>query len=414
MPVKNNIISIINHPDFLSYLIALILSTLLIGYAPSSIALGVFGFFVLRHAIIHRVKLRITPMLLLLVFLFLFFCTSYFWSVDRRSTLKGIGRLIPLLVIPISFSLIPKFSIRNYRLILNYFTISNVLLAVFFLVVALINYIKIQKLNVFTYHDLVEVLELNAVYVSVFFCISFFFLLSKHNKKQIEKGAIVLLGVMILLLSSKMMMIIFLLSIGIYLVFYRGFGNLKSYKSILVICIAAILFVITSRQGIERFLVEKTTNFKEVLHNEKFNKIYPWTGTSIRVLQLRNLKDQIVEDRIFWKGFGLFASRNNLKKRHIAYNTYFGYHEYNYHNMYAQIFSELGIFGLLFLVTILILNLRKAIQSKALLFTIFNVIFLMLFLTETFLWVHRGIFLFTIIFCLLNRTDFSNVNSLDN
>ncbi|WP_417874235.1 O-antigen ligase family protein [Xanthomarina gelatinilytica] len=409
-----NFKTIINHPDLFSYLIALILSTLLIGYAPSSIALGIFLFFVLIYVIINKPKITIEPMLLLPIGLYVFFCASYFWSVDPLHTIKGLGRLVPLLIFPFAFSSIPKFTLKQYHIILSYFSISNVILGVLFIITASINFIHTKSFSVFTYHELVLFLDLNAIYVSVFFSISYFYLLSKQHKKSLEKGAIVFLGILILLLSSKMMIVAFVLCNIIFLVFYKGISYLKNYKTLIVILALTTVFTATSHQVIKRFIIESTTDFNEVLHKEKFNKIYPWTGSSIRILQLRILKDQIQEENIFWKGFGLYASRNNLKERHINFNTYYGYHKYNYHNMYAQILSELGIFGLLFLLLILILNTKKAIQSKNFLFVIFNVIFIMIFLTESLLWVHRGIFLFTILFCLLNRTKFNHLQAIGN
>lgn len=406
-----NIKTIINHPELFSFLIALILSTLLIGYAPSSIAFGIFLFFVIRHIIINKPKLRLEPMLILLIVLYTLFGLSYFWTVDQDRTIKGLGRLIPLLLIPISFSVIPKFTLKNYNLILNYFTISNVFLGIFFLVTASLNYFKNNSLNAFTYHELVKVLNLNAIYVSIFFSISYFYLLTKQHKLKIEKAGIFFLGTIILLLSSKAMIFIFVLCNIVYLTLYKGKSYLKSTKAILSLLIAIIVFTIGSHKVVERFLIETTTDFKEVINREKFNKVYPWTGSSIRILQLRILKDQIEDEDIFWKGFGLYASRNNLKARHIGYNTYRGYHSYNYHNMYAQILSELGIFGLICLLLILILNIRKAIQSKVLLYLIFNIILFIVFFTESFLWVHRGIFLFTILYCLFNWTNYKNINS---
>jgi len=406
--------SILNHPDLFSYLIALILSTLLIGYAPSSIAFGIFLFFVLRHVVINKPKITIEPMLILPIGIYLLFCASYFWSVDQHNTIKGLGRLIPLLIFPLAFSFIPKFTLKQYQLILNYFAISNVFLGVLFLIIASINFINTKSFSVFTYHELVLFLDLNAIYVSVFFSISYFYLLSKEHKKLIEKGSIAFLGILILLLSSKMMIVIFVLCNIIFLVFYEGISYLKNYKTLIVILTLTTIFAISSHQVIKRFITETTTNFDEVLHKEKFNRVYPWTGSSIRILQLRILKDQLEEENIFWKGFGLYASRNNLKERHLTFNTYYGYHEYNYHNMYAQIFSELGVFGFLSLLLFLILNTKKALQSKVFLFLVFNIVLFMVFFTETFLWVHRGIFLFTILFCLFNRTNFKHLQGISN
>ncbi|RBP34662.1 O-antigen ligase-like membrane protein [Oceanihabitans sediminis] len=414
MHVLVNIKTIINHPDFFSYLIGLILSTLLIGYAPSSIAFGVFLFFVLRFTIINKPKFKVSPMLLLPIGLYLLFCCSYFWSVDTKNTIKGIERFVPLFLFPIAFSVIPKFSKKQYNIVLNIFTKSNVLFGVLFLLSASLNYFKTKSLDVFTYHNLVSILDLNAIYVSVFFSFSYFYLLSKKNKSKLEKLSLFFLGLIILLLSSKMLITAFLICNLLFLFFYKKVEYFKSIKAILSILVLTIVFGISSSQVYDRFFEETRTDYDEVLHSEKFNRVYPWTGSSIRILQLRILKDQIEEEDIFWRGFGLYASRENLRERHLNFNTYKGYHEYNYHNLYAQFLSELGIFGLLYLLVILVLNTRKAIKSKVFLFLVFNIIFMMMFLTESFLWVHRGMFLFIIFFCLFNSTMFLKKHTITN
>lgn len=410
MSVRDKITHIINHRDFLSYTIALVLSTLLIGYAPSSISLGIFVFFAFRHAIISKVKFRFELMIVLPIVFYILCCMSYFWSVDQQITLKGMGRLVALLVVPLAFSCIPKFSIRSVRLIFNWFSISNVLLGGFFIVVALVKYIKTGQLSVFTYHNLVEILDLNAIYVSVFFTLSFLFLLTKKKKKQRDFFGLAFLGILIFLLSSKMIIIAFILCNVIYILFYKGIQTLKSPKTVVLIILSIGIATIASKQVIERFLVETTTSFEEVFNKEKFNKVYPWTGTSIRILQLRNLKGQLEEDDIFWKGFGLFASRDNLRERHIAFNTYYGYHGYNYHNMYAQILSEIGIFGLLIMLLILIFGIIKAIKTKYFMYFAFYLLMIMTFLSESFLWVQRGLFLFIIVHSIFSRIDFIVLN----
>lgn len=406
MSVKSKIRSVNNHDDFLSYMLALTLSTILVGYAPSSITLIVFCLFVIRHRLINKISFKLNTSSILLISLYLFCCVSYLWTVDQELSLKGMGRLPVLLVIPIIFAMIPKFTVKSFKIVLNGFTISNILLGLFFLVVAIINYIKLGDSTVFTYHDFVDVLNLNAIYVSVFFALSYFFLLSKKTKKRIDYLGLFFLGTTILLLSSKTIIAAFLIGNITYIFTNNRFKSLNPSKTIGFFLIMISIAAMTSHEVVERILTEKTTNFEEVLHREKFNKVYPWTGTSIRLLQLRNLKEQIEEDDVFWKGFGLFASRKNLRDRYIAFNLYPGYYGYNYHNMYAQILSELGIFGLLTLLVILGLGFIKSFKTKSFFMLMFYFLMTMVFITESFLWVHRGVFIFVIMNCLFHKTDF--------
>jgi len=389
----------------LYYLLALTLSTVFIGFALSSIALGIFCFFALRHAYLNKIGFKLNTALFLFALLYFLCCVSCFWTVNQALTLKGIGRLSIFLVLPLVFGFIPKPTVRSLQIVMNYFTLSNVLLGIFFLIVAIINYIKHGNPTVFTYHDFVEILDLNAIYVSVYYTLSYFFLLSKQRKKSIDYLGLFLLLVFILLLSSKTIIATFLLGNIIYFIFYKGIRTLKTIKSIGILLIVILVLTFASREVVKRISVETKANLEEVLHREKFNRVYPWTGTSIRLLQLRNLKEQIEEDNIFWKGFGLFASRDNLRKRHLAFNTYYGYHGYNYHNMYAQIFSELGIFALLLLLALLGLGVKKSFQTKSFLMLMFYFLMIMIFISESFLWVHRGILFFTLFYCIFCRID---------
>jgi len=211
-----------------------------------------------------------------------------------------------------------------------------------------------------------------------------------------------------------MILFILVIVLVVYSLYFKPFSYFKNIKLIFIAILVTLVVILISSRVINRFFEEKTTNIQEILYKQKFNKIYPWTGTSIRLLQLRILHEQIEEESIFWQGFGLFTSRDNLKKRHLKFNTYFGYHTYNYHNQYAQIFSEAGIFGLLLLVLMLFYNFKKALKTKNFLFISFAIIIPIVFLTESFLWVQRGIIFFTVFYCLLNRTNFNSLKRYNN
>lgn len=413
MSVVSKILLIINHNNFFAYLLGLTLSTVLVGYAPSSIFLGIFVFFTIRHRILNKLKFRISKLLFLPLGFYLICCLSFFWTVDYEQTLKGIGRLSVFLILPICLSSIPKLNNKSLQIIFNCFTVSNLLLGFFFLLVAAINYYKERTLMVFTYHDLVSILDLNAIYVSVFFTISYFYIQSKLDKSQSDYLKLIFLGLLVILLSSKAVIFTLILGNIIYVIVRGRKLNLKKSKILVVGVVITFFLAFVSRGIFERVLVETKTNLEEVIYKEKFNRVYPWTGTSIRILQLRNLKGQIEEDNIFWSGFGLYASRENLKKRHLAFNTYYGYHDYNYHNMYAQALSELGIFGLIILVSMLGFGIRKAIKIKSFFMFMFFFIMAVVFFTESFLWVHRGVFLFVILITIFFRSDISSLGLKD-
>ncbi|MFL1010599.1 O-antigen ligase family protein [Flavisericum labens] len=407
MNVTKKIKKLINSRKFLLYLLALTLSLILIGYFPSSFVLGLFIVFSVRYAFLNKIKLSIEHGLLLPIFLYILFAMSFFWSQNQNLTIIGLERMVSLVLIPIAFNVIPKFSVKDYHFILKIFTKVNLLFGVFFLVTAGINYIKIRSLSVFTYHELVGCLGLNAIYVSVIFSISLFYLLSKKDNGTAQKIKILFFLTLLLLLSSKTILAVLFVGIIIY-AFRNGKRIFKNKKVILVILFALAAFTFSANSLIERLLFEKRTKVSEVINKEQFGKIYPWTGSSIRLLQLRILKEQLEEESIFLKGFGLFASRENLKKRHKNYDTYPVFHSYNYHNQYAQVFSEAGVFGLILLISMLVYVFFNGIKSKDYLFIMFAFTIFLIFMTESLLWRQKGLFLFIILYCLLIRVDFKS------
>ncbi len=411
MNAINRLKIFINSQEFLIYLIALVLSTLMAGYAPSSISLGIFILFSIRYSVIHKTKIEFDIKLLFPIVLYLLFCLSLLWSVQINQSIVGLERTIALFLVPIAFSLIPKFSLKNYNLILEYYTKTNILFGLFFLIVALVRYFTTHLTSVFLYHDLVSIFNFNAIYVSIIFSLSLFYLLSKNNKTKMDKIVIFFFITLLLLLSSKAMMFVLLIGSIVYFLYKRSkwFNKIK----LLFISVLSIFIIgISSISLRERILFEKNIKFDEILNKEEFGNIYPWTGGSIRLLQLRILKEQIEEEAIFWKGFGLFASRKDVKKRHLKFNTYKGFHNKNYHNQYAQIFSESGIFGLVLLIIMLAASFLKALNSKNFLFIMFCLTITFVFFTESLLWRQTGLFLFIILYCLLNRTVFENCKTV--
>lgn len=403
MNVINKIRPFLNSTEFLAYFIALVLSTLFIGYAPSSIAIGLFVLFSVRYKILNWGYGKINLALLLPISLYLLFILTWFWTVDKSLTKIGLQRTACLFLVPFAFTIIPKITLKNLQLILNIFTWSNVFFGLFFLINASINFFKTNSFNSFTYHNLVIVLDLNAIYVSLIFSISFFYLISKKNKNIIDKLLILFFLFLLLLLSSKMML--FALLIGVFIFIYKS-GNIKFYRTKLlsVLVISFIIIGLSSITLTKRILFEKDTNINEIITKKEFGNIYPWTGSSIRLLQLRILKEQIVEETIFWRGFGLFASRHNVKKRHQEFGTYYTFHNYNYHNQYAQVLSETGVFGLILLLAMILIAMIKAIRTNNFLFIMFCVTITMMFFTESLLWRQQGLFVFIIFYCLISSS----------
>ncbi|MBT8253595.1 MAG: hypothetical protein KJN68_06455, partial [Bacteroidia bacterium] len=168
MSVLQNIDKLISNSWFFPSGIAVVLSTLYIGYAPTSIGLGALGFFILWYRLRLDKNINFHFALVLPFLIYGLMLISYFWSIDQPLSLKGLGRLSNFVIIPAMFILMPRFDVKATNRVLMLFTYSNCAFAVVFLIIAVLRFIKSNDTAVFAYHELVSGLELNAIYVSIF------------------------------------------------------------------------------------------------------------------------------------------------------------------------------------------------------------------------------------------------------
>lgn len=374
--------------------------------------------------------------LFLPILLYVLMLLSYFWSIDKTLTIKALPKEIALLFIPLAFMVLQPITDRIKTKILKYYSFSIVLFVAYYLLRALIRFFILKDTSVFFYHGeydndigLVSK-ELNAIHVSVFVAIAFFyFYTSSENQLFNTVISLVLFG-FIILLSSKNIILVFILLLIIHFFFFSKSANKMRLRNIFLFLII-IGFVFSFGKIKERFQLEFQTNsdkslssnvikglpegvhnlsIKEAWSNERFtpNDFFP--GTAFRVYQARLFFEFLKEENIFWTGFGLNASYKKLEEKADYYNVFQGtdkiegYQKKNFHNQYFQVFAELGIFGIIILVLILIFNLKKAIKSKDFIHIAFAVLMISLFLTESFLWRQRGVMFFTLFYCLFNST----------
>ena len=147
--------------------------------------------------------------LFILVLFFLLSLLSLCWSIDFKSTLNTIPRLIPLMLMPILFMMSQSFEASHIKALLRYYSYAMMVLAIVFMIRAVIRYLITNDFRAFFYHGendsdygLVPKL-LNAIHVSVFVAMGFFFFISKQVKKPLDYIAILILAGFILLLSAK-------------------------------------------------------------------------------------------------------------------------------------------------------------------------------------------------------------------
>lgn len=394
--------------------------------------MGVFLIFTLVG--FRKTHFKIQFSLLLPVVLFFLMAVSCFWSIDQKSSLAALFKEIPLLIIPLGFLLGKDFTKEQKQKIIATYSYAMLILAAFFIIRAVIRFTLNHDTRAFFYHGgneddfgLVPKL-LNAIHVSVFAAVAFFYFFTKTLRTQWDAlFAVFLLGFILLLSSKNIVLIVLLLSL-IYLFFFsKSAHRLRLRNLIVFVLLIGLVFSIGRIK--HRFQVEFQTNtdkslsanviegvpqgvhyvsIKEAWTNPTFTPNDYFPGTAFRVYQFRIFTELIQEDAVFLTGFGLNASYPKIQEKAQQYNLFMGYdgtdgyQTKNFHNQYVQNFAELGLFGFILLLIMLIINVKNAYNTKDFVHFAFAILMISLFLTESFLWRQRGVVFFTTLYCLFN------------
>ena len=412
-----------NHPSLLFVLLALLCIPL--GYAFNSVSLGLLIIITLINY--KKENINFDKYLIFPIALYLLMLLSFTWSIDKERTIAAISKELPLLLFPICFLLFRSFSEPEKHKIIKGFSYGMVAFSLFYLIKAAIRFFISQDTSVFFYHELVTK-DVNAIHVSVYMAVSFFYFLVKPIKTKFDKLALAILFLMVFLLSSKNIVVVFLGLLGFYYLFFSKTAKKLRLRNLILILV--LLFSLPFigkvkdrfKQEYETIMTDSSVNdviskgsekvynvsIKQAWTNETFkaNDFFP--GTAFRVYQFRIFIEFMQEEAIFWSGFGLDASYSKIEEKGVQYHLFLGdenqegYQKMNFHNQYIQTFAELGVFGFLLLLIMLALSIRNAIDSKNYLHIAFSVLMISLFFTESFLWRQRGITFFIVMYCILN------------
>jgi len=393
-----------------------------------------FFFTIVLYNGIKKSKIKLNISLLFPIILYCIMILSYLWSINRETTSEALIKELPLLILPLGFLTTNMLLYKRKLVIVQYHSYSMVLLAIFFLIRALFRYFLTNDVRVFFYHGendldygLVPKL-LNAIHVSVFVAIGFFYFISKEIKSKFDYCASALLFGFILLLSSKNIILVVILLSLIHFFYFSKSSHKLRLRNLIVFSLLVLLvfsystiknrlayeFQAHTKKSLSANVLEgipKNVHFvsvKEAWQNKIFTPNDYFPGTAFRVYQFRIFTELISEYKVFFTGFGLNASYPKIEEKATQYNLYKGsdvdpgYQNKNFHNQYIQVFAELGVFGFIILIIILLINLKNAFKTKDFVHFAFAILMISLFLTESFLWRQRGVVFFTLFYCLFN------------
>jgi O-antigen ligase len=235
----------------------------------------------------------------------------------------------------------------------------------------------------------------------------------------------------LVLLSSKNILVI-AFGLAVIHLFIEVKGRMKAASLWLGIAGIALVLGLFSSKILDRFQIELESNITEKSINTELsapgqnvynvsvdqawnqavfsaNDYFP--GTAFRVYQIRIFLELLQADPILFTGYGLNATDAKIAQKQVEHQLYADYGHKNFHNEYIQLFAELGIFGLVLLLTLLYINTRNAVRTKDFAHISFAVLMISLFLTESFLSRQRGIVFFTLMYCLFNSANALNAST---
>lgn len=401
----------------LVFLISLVALTIPFAYVYNSIAVLFFVLLSLLSA--RRQNFSYSLVLVLPVALFVLMSLSTLWSVDVRTSFKALSKESALIFIPLAFMVNHALAKRSVNDILKNYSLGMCAICLFLVGRAIYRFSETGNTEVFFYHELATP-EINAIYLSVLASLALMFFVAKKGKRTMGYVAMIFMLVFVFLLSSKNVILVDIFLILAYYIFYSGFS-----RKAIVTAVAGFtaLFLVLGYYGKihERFTheLEPVENnaanngvhfvtIGEALSRTEFNHNCYFNGTAFRVYQVRIFFEMLSEDPVFFTGYGINTSKIMIARKAAEHKLLshteggVAYSEMNYHNQYIESFADLGIFGFVITVAMLLLNLKKAFKGKYFAHIAFSLLMISVFLTESFLWRQRGVVFFTLFYCLFN------------
>lgn len=376
----------------------LFLLTLIFKFAIGSIFLILL--FLLSSALsFQRKRVAYSSSFIPLAAYFLWGVASLIWTTDFPNTLNGIGITLPMLLITMSISQHQKFEVLELRSAFRVFSLGLLLYLLCCSLVACMAFFQDRHWSHFFYHDLVSIFDNNAIYVSLGVAICLLVRFNLPDKKRSDYFILAALGFFLLVLSSKNMIVTTLVLLTVSL--FNDRRTVKSGVGVSIFLALALAVVFIFDNPIKaRFVQEMHLNIPYVLNGQDFYD-YKFSGMEVRLFQWRVLYEAMAQGQLGLLGLGLHNIDYLLDQYFNYYNLYKGYFQINFHNQYLQTFGEIGCIGLGLLLWFFVSVIRKAIRLTDSTLLMVTVLFLVAFLTESFLNRQKGVFLFVTVYSLL-------------
>lgn len=327
------------------------------------------------------------------------------YTHDLYTAYKHVESKATLLAIPFVLCSGPVIDRQGFRQLMKAYCWLLVAISFLCLVVAGFRLWDTRQTGVFFYHELTEVIGINAVFFSAYVLIALIFLLSAEGKGAFRGALIGFFTMMMLLLNSKLLLVLLAVVFIVSQMGRRG-SSLKTRRSagVVELVIAGVTALAVTPNPVHQ-------RYQDILHDDwryigthHVAQQPGFNGVSLRLLMWQ-FAGEIVHEKNAWViGVSAGDSQDLLNRKYLAADM--RYRGYNFHNQFVEIFVRNGVAGVcIFLLAIgLLADLARRTGTRA--GWLVLVTLLLLALTESTLEMQHSLFLFCF-FPLIFATRFS-------
>ncbi len=326
------------------------------------------------------------------IVLYLCFVISIMWTDRIDLSVRDLIHKLSIIIFPIIFPLI-EFIRKKIIVLLRFFTISNVIAVVICLSVSIFNLFFNDSLeekyyiHFGTYHSMF----LHRSYYAMYICISIWTLINKEVfKENFFKYFLILILILGLLFSESkigFLTLIILIIVHVYL----NFSKINKLLMSICLVISLVFFCLAYNKILDKF-----SKVIDGFNNElDITQVYALNSMQTRLILWESSLDVISKKIIL--GYGAGMSKNILRERNLECGykplTIYG-RKYNAHNQFLEMWIELGVVGLIVLISLFYIGIVKNIERKSFYKAGIFLIFFVNFLTETVLDRQSGVIVF--------------------
>lgn len=356
----------------------------------------------------YKEKLRCfikKPIIIAFVLLYLLHLLSIFYTEYSSEGWNDLRLKISLLLLPFFMSTV-QFIYNEQRIfILKFFAVLMMLMALTDLIHSFLEYLASGNQDTFYYSNLPYVLTNKVHYVAWYYSfaifISIYHLISSQSNRTLWFLGLLILLLSLILLSSRAFILAFI--VVFILSFLKWFKTNKlsrlmwaKVSSIAVLFLLSLVFI----PSINLRLIDTVAELQKILGYDTPKQTNP------RVFIWRYGADLIVKNSIFGLGVGDAKEELNIALESCDAMFWNGEHNvpiqnknYNFHNQFMQTWAEVGIFGFLILMFIMIYPFL--LKNSHPLFLIFIGLTFIGCLTESMFERQAGVVLFAFTYPLL-------------